>query len=166
MARKKRTSKIPFVANSWETLNSRAYIQLSGSSGKALPYFLGKPKLFFTDPQFYLIDFSFPYAEAQRLGFATGTFSKVIQELVRTGFIDPVDKGGLRSDGKSYNRFKLSRRWEKFGTPDFDQLEWRCFQPKPRATSKSEMHSFKKENKKVSESRIISQIEAVGGILR
>jgi len=147
----------------WELLNSRAYKGLNFASAKALPYFLGKIKENYRDPQRYLMDFSFSYSEGIKLGFASSTFSKVIQELVKTGFIDPIDKGGLRSDGKSYNRFKLSERWQQYGTNDFELLDWRCFQPKQRsrATSKSETYSFKKGNKKASEGKVISQSEAV-----
>lgn len=126
-------------------LNSKAYINLPQSAAKALPYFLGKVKKPFFDPERYLQIFELSYGEADRYGFACSTFSNVIQALVRHGFIDPVDKGGLRSDGKSYNKFRLSKRWENYEQADFEKLEWRCFVPKPRlkATSKSEIDSFR-----------------------
>ena len=122
----------PFVPLIWEILNSRAYKDLPPSTAKALPYFLGKYKGGYNDPQRYLGEFSFSYSEGKRLGFSTATFSKVIQALVGFGFIDPVDKGGLRGDCKSYNLFRLSKRWEAYGTTNFAQLDWRCFIPKPR----------------------------------
>jgi hypothetical protein len=122
----------PFVALTWRILNSQAYKDLPTSATKALPYFLGKVKCGYNDPQRYLGEFVFPYSEGKKFGFAFGTFSKVIQDLVRFGFIDPVDKGGLRGDSKSYNVFRLSKRWELYGTPGFESLEWRCFIPKPR----------------------------------
>jgi hypothetical protein len=78
------------------------------------------------------LEFTFSYKEGERYGFAPATFSKIIQDLVRFGFIDPVDKGGLRGDCKSYNLFKLSKRWEEYGTTNFESLEWRCFVPKAR----------------------------------
>jgi hypothetical protein len=162
LRKKKRPSRIPFVAAKWDMLNSKAFIELNASAGKALIYFLGKPKLFFTDPQYHLIEFSFSYAEGERLGFAPGTFSKIIQELVHSGFLDPVDKGGLRSDGKRSNLFSLSRRWEKYSAADFKPLEWRCFIPKPRATSKKEMNSSKKGNKGGVGLQAISHFESVG----
>ncbi len=161
----KRNNKLPpFVALPWEMLNSKAYKGLNFASAKALPYFLGKIKENYRDPQRYLIEFSFSYSEGHKLRFAPSTFSKVVQELVKTGFIDPIDKGGLRSDGKSYNRFKLSERWKQYGTNEFELLDWRCFQPKQRsrATSKSETYSFKKGNKYASNGKVISQFEAVG----
>ncbi len=122
----------PFVPLIWKMLNSEAYRNLPASAAKALPYFLGKVKCGYSDPQRFLEVFPFPYSEGKKLGFAFGTFSKAIQELVRFGFVDPVDKGGLRSDCKSCNLFKLSRRWEAYATSNFESLEWRCFIPKPR----------------------------------
>jgi hypothetical protein len=111
-------------------LNSEAYKNLPPSPAKALPYFLGKVKRNWNDAQKFTNQFSFSYREGNWLGFAFATFSKIIQSLVHFGFIDPVDKGGLRSDCKSSNLFKLSQRWEAFGTTDFEGVEWRCFSPR------------------------------------
>jgi hypothetical protein len=134
-----------FSALSWEMLNSPAYISLPHSAAKALPYFIGKVKRRLDDPQRYKTEFSFSYREAQRYGFAPGTFSKVIQSLVAYGLIDPIDKGGLRSDLKNLNKFSLSLRWKDFGKPEFEALNWKCFLPRvSKATSKKEMYSFKK----------------------
>jgi len=166
-ARKKIPNSLPpFVALTWGLLNNEAYKQLKSSSAKALPYFLGKFKGGYRDPQRYLTEFPFSYSEGRKYGFAPATFSTVIQELVRKGFIDPVDKGGLRSDGKSYNLFKLSERWEKYGTAEFKALDWKCFFPRPRglkATSKSETNRFKNGKESPFEMNSISQNEAVGG---
>ena len=164
MASKKTSNKLPpFVPLPWEILNSKAYKGMNYAAAKALPYFLGKRKENYRDPQRYLMDFSFSYSEGNNFGFSPSTFSKIIQELVKTGFIDPIDKGGLRSDGKSYNLFRLSERWKQYGHNDFELLDWRCFQPKQRsrATSKSETYSFKKGNRTASKGKVISQIEAV-----
>lgn len=122
----------PFVPLTWGLLKSQAYKNLPASAAKALPYFLGKVKRSYDDPERYSDTFHFPYGEGMRLGFAFATFSKVIQDLVHLGFVDPVDKGGLRGDRKSYNVFRLSRRWEAYGSPNFEPLDWRCFIPKPR----------------------------------
>lgn len=131
--RKSQNNRLPpFVALTWEILNSKAYKDLPPSSSKALPYFLGKVKRPYKDPERYSDTFHFSYSEGKRLGFSYGTFSKVIQDLVRFGFIDPIDKGGLRGDCKSYNIFKLSKRWNSYGTENFISLDWRCFIPKPR----------------------------------
>jgi hypothetical protein len=120
----------PFVPLPWQMLNSKAFIELPPSASKALPYFFGKVKLSFRDPQRYFAEFSFSYTEGKRYGFALATFSKVIQALVRFGFIDPVDKGGLRGECKSFNRFKLSKRWETYGTENFLPSEWKTFLPR------------------------------------
>lgn len=167
MAGGKKSNRLPpFVALIWEMLNSIAYKDISYSSAKALPFFLGKYKGQYRDPGRYQFQFYFPYSEAKRYGFPTATFSKVIQELIRKGFIDPVDKGGLRSDGRSYNFFRLSRRWEKYGSCDFVQMDWKCFVPrsKTKTTSKSDMYSFKNGKKKAYGTGDVLQIEAVAGV--
>ncbi|MCL4492491.1 MAG: hypothetical protein M1510_11465 [Nitrospirae bacterium] len=120
----------PFVALTWEMLNSKAYKALPASAGKALPYFLGKVKTTYNDPQKYDMEFSFSYTEAKKYGFATTTHHRTICELMKKGFIDPFDKGGKRSDHKSYNLFTLSRRWEDYGKPGFKEMEWATFQPR------------------------------------
>ena len=129
--KKKKGNRLPpFVPLPWQMLNSKAFIELPPSACKALPYFLGKVKIKFQDVQRYVSEFSFSYKEGNRLGFSSATFSKVIQDLVHFGFIDPIDKGGLRGDCKSNNLFKLSRRWETFGSDKFEWLEWKTFLPK------------------------------------
>lgn len=124
----------PFVATPWDMLNSMVLRSLTHSSRACLPYWMGKPKARFDRPEYYEREFTFPYPEAQCYGFAKATFAKIIRELVEKGFVDPKDKGGLRGDGKSYNRFVLSRRWKKFNSPDFEGVSWAQF--KPRAKQK------------------------------
>lgn len=129
--RKKQHKKLPpFVPMPWELLNHPAYIELPYATSKALPYFLGKVKDSWNDPQRYLTEFSFTYSEAKRLGFSSGTHSKVIRDSISHGFVDPVDRGGLRGCGKSNSKFTLSQRWQKYGTEDFHRIEWRCFLPR------------------------------------
>ena len=120
----------PFVPLTWELLNSPAYKELSHSAAKALPFFLGKVKISPRRTDRYDQEFHFSYGEGKKLGFATATFSRVIKGLVALGFIDPVDRGGLRGDSKSYNIFKLSRRWEAHGKPEFKSISWEKFLPR------------------------------------
>ena len=122
----------PFVPLTWEMLNHEAYKELPPSAAKALPYFFGKVKFDYHDPARLASEFSFSYNEGQSLGFATATFSKVITDLVKYGFLDPKDKGGLRGDCKSNNLFCLSHRWKLFGQPTFQFLDWKCFLPRQK----------------------------------
>ena len=156
----------PFVALPWAMLNVEAYKSLRHPAGKALPYFWGKPRAPFNNPAQYDTTIHFPYKEGQRYGFSPGTFSKVIRELVAKGFLDPVEKGGLRSHGKSYNLFKISNRWEKYGSDEFQPLDWKCFVPRPRfkPTSKKEIYNFKKGKDGHGESSSNSQNEAVEAV--
>ena len=126
----------PFVPLTWEMLNHKAYKELPPSAAKALPYFLGKVKLDFNDPDRFTTEFSFSYKEANSFGFALGTFSKIIKDLIGYGFLDPIDKGGLRGDCKSNNLFCLSRRWKLFGQTDFQFVDWECFFPKQKQLQK------------------------------
>lgn len=144
--RKDRNNLPPFVPLTWVVLNHDAYKKLPASASKALTYFMGKVKVPYGDPEKYCQEFSFSYREASKLGFASGTWSKVIQDLIAYGWIDPVDRGGLRGDGKSSSVFRLSRRWEKYGTADFESKSWKCFLPRKRrlnAASECETYNCK-----------------------
>lgn len=157
-----RGSKVTsFSALPWEMLNSPAYINLPHSAAHALPYFIGKVKGKLDDPERFKAEFSFSYREGKRYGFAPSTFSKVIQALVAHGLIDPLDKGGLRSDYKSLNKFSLSFRWKNYGKPEFEALNWKCFQPRSKSTSKTETYSFKKGKERDQKSTIASRNEVV-----
>jgi hypothetical protein len=116
-----------FVALPWKLLNSMAYKELTPSSAKALPYFLWKRYKSERGNKLY---FTFSYKEGEKYGFALSTFFNVIRDLMEKGFIDPVEKGGLRGDGKSYNKFTLSERWWQYGEPEFKEISWEQFQPK------------------------------------
>jgi hypothetical protein len=115
MGRRRKGDRLPpFVALPWDLLNSKAYKELPPSAAKALPYFLGKIKKPFNDPEKYNMEFTFSYPEGLRLGFSHTTFAKIIRDLEKFGFIDWVAQGGLRGKGRGYNRFKLSRGWENY----------------------------------------------------
>lgn len=124
----------PFVPLTWEMLNSHAYKELPPSTAKALPYFLGKVQTSYNDPQKYLTDFSFSYKEARRYGFANATHNRSISALISKGFIDPIDKGGLRGGGLSCSLFRLSERWKEYGTKEFRHAQnWQSFMPKGKS---------------------------------
>ncbi len=115
----------PFVALLWDLLNSKTYKELSPSGAKALPFFLGKNKLYIKHQDYYRKPFILPYVEMQRVaGLSTATASRVIKELVKLGFIDPVSKGGLRGCGGTCNEFCLSPRWKDYGTSNFKEERW------------------------------------------
>lgn len=164
MRRKKDKRKLPpFVALPWEMLNHKAYKDLPPSAAKALPYFLGKPKIIITDPACYEVDFRLPYGEAKRYGFASATFSGCIKAVMRNGFIDAIDKGGLRSAGKGYNVFRLSTRWQHYGSPQFIQKTWSSALPQTKRTSESDTDRCKK-GKEISPVKCsASEDEAVRG---
>ncbi len=124
----RRPSKLPpFVALTWEMLNHPAYIRLPASAKGMLPYFIGKVRAGVREPAHYTTRFDFTYSEALRYGCARRTFFNVIDALVLHGFIDPVEKGGLRGTGQSSSMFRLSSRWKKYGAAGFQQVSWSQF---------------------------------------
>lgn len=117
----------PFVPMTWAMLNSKAYKDLSFAARAMLPYFIGKPNINIRSDLYLKAEFSISYKEAVTYGCSTRTFTRVIEDLMRKGFIDPVDKGGLRGYGLSMSVFRMSNRWKDFGKKDFVQIEWRQF---------------------------------------
>jgi len=132
MGRDKRNEKPQqrgFVSLPWELLNSEAYIQMKPSARAALPYFRGRVKRSYSDNFYYREIYTFTYRHGIRVGFSRATFYTIIKEIVAHGFVDPVDKGGLRCDRKSCSKFKNSKRWEKYGTKEFVHVDWESFEP-------------------------------------
>jgi hypothetical protein len=132
MAKRKKNRLPPFVPLTWETLNHEAFISLPHSAARTLPYFLGKVR----DTDFkgsgrYLVTFQFSYREAKRYGLSSRTFYRVVRELVAKGFIDVIERGGLRGFGLSYTEFRLSRRWERYGMFDFEERSLDAILSKP-----------------------------------
>lgn len=136
----KRPKTPPFVALPFNLLNHPAYMKLKPSSAKVLPYFFGKVKVPWNDIQRHQTTFPFSYTEAARYGFATATFSAAIKDLVALGFVDPVERGGLRGMGRTTSQFRLSPRWKEYGKPGFVEVRWEGFE-KTDATSKSEVYN-------------------------
>jgi len=140
----------PFVPIVWDILNSKAYIELPPSASKMLPYFLGKvQRIPYNDVGRYETTFSLTYSEAARLGFGRTTFSNIIKSLMLFGFIDPVKKGGLRSFGNTKNIFKLSKRWQQYGTAAFTAIKWECFYREKRSQVSFVKHTGLKRKEKV-----------------
>jgi hypothetical protein len=128
MARKKSNYKINnFVAIRKELLLSKAYIKLPPTARAMLPYFLWKVKIPFSDPSYYYAEFPFTFSEAEKYGCSKRTFSRVIEVLMRNGFIDPIRKGGRNGGRDTASIFRLSRRWEKYGNADFEPVSWKQF---------------------------------------
>jgi len=128
MARKPKINRNPFIQFTYKMMNGRAYKSLSPAAAKALPFFLAKVKIPVADDQRYRETFILSYGELKTAAnISDRTCSKVFQELVRVGFIDPVEKGGLRGNGKSCSKYKLSRRWEQYQQPGFKEVDLKTF---------------------------------------
>jgi hypothetical protein len=131
---KNKTNRLPpFVPLIWDLLNSPAYKKLTPSAAKALPYFLGKVKVKYNDPEKYEKIFPFSYPEAEKLGFSTATFSRIHKELEEKGFIERAERGGLRGKSEGYSKYRLSRKWESYGketTVPTEKVEWTGHKPR------------------------------------
>lgn len=76
----------------------------------------------------YLNDgFVFPYSEAAFLGIGTTQFWRAMRTLVERGFVDVLHQGGWfrKSIEKDLSVYRLSDRWKRFGTPEFQHVEKR-----------------------------------------
>lgn len=61
------------------------------------------------------------FSQAQKYGVCSSptTFIEIKRELVKKGFLDPLEPGGLREPSK----FILSYRWKQFGTNLFEEIQ-------------------------------------------
>lgn len=110
-----------FVAITFEMMNHKAYKELTGSAIKALILCMRKVKEMHRTERFKVI-FSLTYPEARKQGLCNVTFWRSMKSLQRVGFIDCIMKGGLRCDRKTPSAYRLSLRWKKYGTPDFEDI--------------------------------------------
>jgi hypothetical protein len=128
VVKKKKGGKLPpFVAMTWAMLNHKAYVKLPPTPKGMLPYFLGKVKIPNDAPTYYHAEFSFTFSEAIKYGCARRSFYRVIEALVGHGFVDPVRKGGRAGGRDTASVFRLSKRWQNFGTFAFEKVSWAEF---------------------------------------
>lgn len=120
--KRKDRNKIPdhFVALTYELLDSKAFKELNGAALKALILFLKKVHTYNPIDR-YQSQFTFTYPEAAKRGLAHSSFSRALKELIEIGFIECVSRGGMRFEGNSCSQYRLSKRWEKYGTPEFEK---------------------------------------------
>jgi hypothetical protein len=141
MAKNKAKIRGGFVLMTWSLLNSAAYKDLPASSAKVLPFFLGKIKEYdHSNPQRFNADFAFTYTEAKRLGFGKSTFRKMLCDLVKHGFINLSHHGHYKIGGAQPSTlFRLSKRWQQYGTAFFDEGDWRKHFPDRSEKDKSQV---------------------------
>ncbi len=129
MRRKKKKEKYSindqFVALTFKMIESDAYKRLTEAGLKTLVLFLKKVRTYHPVER-YEYQFPFTFPEAKKNGISNSSFDRALTQLVELGFIDCTVKGGIRSDGKSYSYYRLSKRWKDYGTPSF-QKRWRGY---------------------------------------
>jgi DNA-binding PadR family transcriptional regulator len=109
----------PFVSLEYRVINSDAFIEMRHSSRDLLPYFLAKARYRHNDYDIYEKVFEFTYKEAKRYRFSSSTYYAAVEQLRKQGFIDKVKQGGSHGEYKASNLYRLSQRWQKFGTDHF-----------------------------------------------
>ena len=112
----------PFVVITYGMINSKAYKELSGSALKALILCMRKVKTHHPLDRFNF-QFALTYPEAKKQGLCHTSFCRGMKQLGKVGFIDFVVRGGMRYMGKKSSSYRLSQRWKKFATPEF-QEKW------------------------------------------
>jgi hypothetical protein len=111
-----------FVPITYEMINSTSFKELSGSALKALILCMRKVKTNHHIDRFKF-HFSLTYPEAKKQGLCHTSFCRGMKLLGKVGFIDVVIRGGMRCLGKKCSYYRLSQRWKKYGTPEF-QEKW------------------------------------------
>ena len=102
----------PFVPVFLAEMDSPAFHQLSGNSAKLYVYLKRScSRAAGNKPANEVTVFGFSYTEAERYGFARRTFIRMIKELIEAGFIELVEKGGLRGCNGVCSKYRLSRVW-------------------------------------------------------
>lgn len=116
----------PFTPILNEEMDSKAYLELSGTAVKVLTWFKRiDGKLRGKDRHGFNGIFDFTYKEALRCGFAKRTFSRAIDELGEKGFIEVISVGGMRGAGRSNSKYKLSTRWQLYRLETKVKGAWR-----------------------------------------
>jgi hypothetical protein len=111
-----------FVPLSFEEQDSTAYMELTGNASKVYGYLKRAARTAACKgggTRERDIIFDYTYAEAKRRGFSESTFIRAIKDLWAKGFIDVIERGGLRGKGRTNSHYKLAAYWKTYGK------EWR-----------------------------------------
>jgi len=116
---KKRGPKIEgrFVPMEHRLIDSKVFISLSKTAKISFMYFRRDIK------DSHQTEVILTFSQAQKYGVCNSptTFNKVKKELVQKGFLDQVEPGGLNQA----SIFDLSSRWKWYGTPRFENVEFK-----------------------------------------
>ena len=117
---KKKKNKIagPFVALTYEMIDCKAFKELNGAAMHALILCIRKVKTYNPHDRFSF-QFTLTFAEAKKSGLHASAFDRGIKQLHALGFIEIVHRGGMRFQGKACTKYRLSQRYQKYGTAEF-----------------------------------------------
>ena len=106
-----------FVPLGRPLLKSLAFTSLSSSAKIAYAYFLYDKKNAHEDK----VILTFSQAKKFNICRSQSTFTKIKKDLVKHGFLDSFDGGGLNAPAV----FKISNRWKRYGEEDFKELQYK-----------------------------------------
>ncbi len=115
---KKRSGERVMLTEKDGLLYTAAFKALSGSAFKL--YCVLRAKTYGTLPGACDEDIKLPYSILVKdTGLSIQTVSSGLIELENMGFIELIDRGGLRSGGKHTSVYKLSMRFRDYGSDKF-----------------------------------------------
>lgn len=106
-----------FLPLTFDELDSAAYMSLPGNAAKVYGYLKRAARTAAHRGGAGERDtiFEYTYSEAKSKGFAEQTFRRALKELWAKGFIDLVERGGLRGIHRTNSQYKLARLWKSWG---------------------------------------------------
>ncbi len=118
--KKKKSNKIVggFVPITYEIIDSLSFKELTGAAMHALILCMRKVKTNNPHDRFSY-EFTLTYREAKKSGLHASAFDRGIKRLHELGFVDIVHRGGMRYQGKACTKYRLSQRYQRYGTPEF-----------------------------------------------
>jgi hypothetical protein len=124
-------------------MSTEAFRFLSGSALKI--YCVLRTKTYGTLPAACDWDISLPYSIIIKdTGLSNQTVRNGVVELENLGFIDLIEQGGLKSFGKTCNIYRLSMRFQDYGTPKFKSGIMKKYPGSKPGCGFSKMHEKRK----------------------
>lgn len=107
-----------FVPLTNDEQDSLAYASLTGNASKVYLYLKRTARTaawYGGGVREREIIFDYTYTEAKGRGFSESTFIRAMKELWAKGFVDVIERGGLRGKARSNSHYKLAADWKTYG---------------------------------------------------
>ncbi len=142
---KRRTNERVLLIEKDSLLYGHAFKALTGSAYKL--YSILRAKTYGTLPGACGEDIKLPYSILVKdTGLSIQTVSSCLIELENMGFIDLIERGGLKSGAKSCSIYRLSMRFRDYGTDKFKPGEMKKLKGVRRHCGFAVMHARKQKS--------------------